>query len=323
MATLINFSDEPKYNIKIVCAQTGIRAVTLRAWERRHEVLIPHRSENRYRLYSERDVAILRWVKNRVDSGMPISSAVIELHSSMRTGMFPEAVPIGPSTLPVPSGIAPEKYIKRLYQALLTHDEGKAGDIFREIQAGFSLVAIFQDILIPTLVEIGDAWYRGSIRITTEHFASALVRGKLLTMYQAYPSRRSAPFILLGCAPSEQHELGSLMMAVLLRSSGFRVEYLGPDIPLEDLADYASYEHPDMIILTASLEGSALELLKMQEKLSKLHPAPVFGYGGAAFILKPELKTRVQGFYLGDSIEQGLTNVRSLLKKERAGVPSR
>ena len=138
-------------------------------------------------------------------------------------------------------------------------------------------------------------------------------------MYQAYPSRRSPPFILLGCAPSEQHELGSLMMAVLLRSSGFRVEYLGPDIPLEDLVDYSSYKHPDMIILTASLENSALGLLKMQEKLNKLQPAPVFGYGGAAFITRPELKTRVQGFYLGDSIEQGVSNIRTLLTKERAG----
>ena len=109
------------------------------------------------------------------------------------------------------------------------------------------------------------------------------------------------------------------MMAVLLRSSGFRVEYLGPDIPLEDLVDYSSYKHPDMIILTASLENSALGLLKMQEKLNKLQPAPVFGYGGAAFITRPELKTRVQGFYLGDSIEQGVSNIRTLLTKERAG----
>ena len=63
MTTLVDFSEEPKYTIKAVCGQTGIRAVTLRAWERRHELLNPHRSENRYRLYSERDVAILRWIK--------------------------------------------------------------------------------------------------------------------------------------------------------------------------------------------------------------------------------------------------------------------
>ena len=85
MSTIVDFSDEPKYTIKSVCEKTGIRAVTLRAWKRRHEVLNPYRSENRYRLYSERDVALLRWIKNRVDSGTSISSAVSELKSMSRT----------------------------------------------------------------------------------------------------------------------------------------------------------------------------------------------------------------------------------------------
>jgi len=76
LSSIDQIPDDPKYTIKTVCAQTGIRAVTLRAWERRHEVLNPHRSNNRYRLYSERDVAILRWVKNRVDGGIAISNVV-------------------------------------------------------------------------------------------------------------------------------------------------------------------------------------------------------------------------------------------------------
>lgn len=62
MTTINDFSEEPRYTIKSVSVQTGIRPVTLRAWERRHDLLSPHRSENRYRLYSERDIAILRWI---------------------------------------------------------------------------------------------------------------------------------------------------------------------------------------------------------------------------------------------------------------------
>jgi methanogenic corrinoid protein MtbC1 len=318
MNTLIDYSDEPKYTIKTVCAQTGIRAVTLRAWERRHEILTPYRSENRYRLYSERDVAILRWIKNRVDSGIAISSAISELRSLMRSGMTPEAIPIGPSTTPHRHSIPPEQFSRQLYQALVAHDEGRAGDIFHEIQSAFDLSTICQDVITPCLVELGDAWYRGSIRITTEHFASGYVRGKLLSMFQSYPSRRSAPYILIGCAPSEQHEIGALMVAVLLRSNGFRIEYLGPDIPLDDLVDYAAFEHPDMIILSASLESSALELARMQEKLAKVRPTPLFGFGGQAFVAKPELKKQVRGSYLGDTLLSAITVVRSLLPKERS-----
>ncbi len=123
MTTLEEFSDVPKFTIKSVCTQTGIRAVTLRAWERRHEVLIPHRSGNRYRLYSERDVAILRWIKSRVDSGIAISSVVNEMRSMLRSGYPLEAVPAGPLVTPVSLDVSPDQYVPRLYQALRSHDE--------------------------------------------------------------------------------------------------------------------------------------------------------------------------------------------------------
>jgi DNA-binding transcriptional MerR regulator/methylmalonyl-CoA mutase cobalamin-binding subunit len=315
MTTIIDFSDEPKYTIKAVSAQTGIRAVTLRAWERRHEVLNPYRSENRYRLYSERDVAVLRWIKNRVDDGLSISSAVSELKSMNRSGLWPEAIPSAPSTLPTSPAVPPNQYARNLLQALLRHNESLAGDLLREANSLFDLTTICAEIITPALTEIGEAWYRGEVRVTTEHFASTFIRGKLLSLLQTYPTRRSSPYIMLGAGPTEQHEIGSLMMAVLLRSNGFRVEFLGPDIPLEDLADYASYEHPDMIILTASLEPAAMELTHFKIRLNKLHPVPVFAYGGRIFDQKPDLRAKIPGLYLGKNMDEAVSTIRSMLVK--------
>ena len=76
VATIGNLSEAPKYTIKAVCNQTGVQTVTLRAWERRYNLLKPKRSEGNYRLYSEQDVAILRWLKYQVDAGTSISKAV-------------------------------------------------------------------------------------------------------------------------------------------------------------------------------------------------------------------------------------------------------
>ncbi len=315
MSTIIDFSDEPKYTIKSVCAKTGIRAVTLRAWERRHEVLNPHRSENRYRLYSERDIAVLRWIKNRVDGGISISSAVSELKTMNRNGLWPEAIPSVPSLQPTKSTTPPDQYASKLFQALLRHDESMAGDLLREANSLFNLSTICTEIITPALADIGEAWYRGEVRVTTEHFASSFIRGKLLSMLQAYPTRRNSPYIMLGAGPTEQHEIGSLMMAVLLRSHGFRVEYLGPDIPLEDLADYASYEHPHMIILTASLEPAAMELVHFKETLSKLRPVPVFAYAGRAFDQKPDLRKKIPGLYLGKHMDEAVSTIQSMLAK--------
>lgn len=315
MTTIVDLPDDPKFTIKVVSSQTGIRPVTLRAWERRHEVLNPHRANNRYRLYSERDVAVLRWLKSRTDEGISISNAVSELRSMTSNNIWPEAVPSAPAQLQNESSTPPEQYATMLYKALIKHDENRAGDLLREIHSLFNLMTICMEILVPALRAIGDAWYRGEIRITTEHFASAYLRGKLLSLLQAYPSRRSMPLIMIGCAPTEQHELGSLMMAVLLRSESYRVEYLGPDIPIEDLADYAKYELPTMIILAATSEDSARNLRHMQPLLVKeVNPSPIFGYGGAAFDQIPQLRQDIAGNYLGNTLELAVATVKNMLK---------
>lgn len=299
MAHISDLPDEPKYTIKMVCHQTGIRPVTLRAWERRHEVLNPHRSENRYRLYSERDVAVLRWIKSRVDNGIPIRDAISELRAMQKNELWPEALPAAAGAAQAAVEFPPEFYASQLYGALVRHDEALAGEIFRQMHACYDLNTLCNEILTPCLVEIGDAWYRGKIRITTEHFASVYIRGKLLSLLQAYPMRRSAAHLLIGCAPDEQHEIGSLMLSLLLRSHGYRVEYLGPDLPVDDLVDYARFEKPEMVILSATMQESALNLVHMQEKLRGIRPSPGFAYGGRAFNHFSELRRRVQGRYLG------------------------
>ena len=293
---------------------TLIRPVTLRAWERRHDLLNPHRSENRYRLYSERDVAILRWIKSRVDSGISISNAVTELRQMTQNGIWPDAVPAAPTrTLSKPKA-TPETYTHWLYDALVTHNEEGASEIMRELHASYDLITIFVRILAPTLIAIGEAWYRGEVRITTEHYASNFLRAKLMSLLQAYQSRRNAPYVQLGCAPTEQHELGSLMMAVLLRSEGYRVEYLGPDLPIDDLVDYAGYEFPDLIIMTASTELAAFEMRKLKNKLDALDSSPMLAYAGGAFDNNPKVRDMVPGIYLGENFNNGIEMIGNILK---------
>ena len=107
------------------------------------------------------------------------------------------------------------------------------------------------------------------------------------------------------------------MMAVLLRSEGFRVEFLGTDIPLDDLVYHARYEKPDMIVLTATTRTAALELKRMQEKLEQLRTVPIFGYGGFAFNLEPDLLNLVPGIFLGKSMDAALIKIKSLLGGEK------
>ncbi|HEX9019518.1 MAG TPA: MerR family transcriptional regulator [Anaerolineaceae bacterium] len=319
MPTIVELSTEPKFTIKAVASQTGIRPVTLRAWERRHEILSPFRSDNHYRLYSERDVAVLRWLKYRVEEGMTISNAVNELRSMTRNSVWPEALPQAPKIAPnTISTAAPSiQYSKQLAQALIQHDENRAGEILRDIHARFSILSVCTEVLMPATQQIDEAWYRGEINAAVERFANAYLRDRLVSLLQAYPSRHNAALVLVGCAPMEVHELGVLMTAVLLRSEGYRVEYLGPDISTEDLADYSNYVQPSMVILAANSEFTARQMRGMQGLLEDVRSKPVFAFSGQAFDTQPKLRGEIPGTYLGENLTAALETARGLLNNRR------
>lgn len=318
MPKIVDYPEDAKYNIKSVSQRTGVQPVTLRAWERRYKILEPSRAENGYRLYSERDVALLSWLKNQVDTGVSISTAVADFRSSTRKGISPEAVVNTPAPTPSKrSSLPASEFVKVLYSALVTRDETAAAEIFEQVLASFELIPLFEMIIFPVLRDIGDAWYNGKILVAVEHFASGFIRAKLMSIYQSLPLNRQVSYIMVGGAPGELHEIGSLMIAVLLRSAGFRVEYLGPDLPLDDLVQYIKDEKPKMVILSATIDQATEDLVKFDKMINSVHPKPIFGYGGAAFNRNAELISRTPGYYLGETISQSIKTVQSLLEGKK------
>lgn len=317
MPRINELSDQPIYAIKTISARTGIQPVTLRAWERRYQLLTPQRGDNRYRLYSDQDIAILTWVKGKVDGEMQISAAARLVKEMRRTGQWPEAniqvahAPLRPASSPA------SDFIPSLHQSLIEKKEQDAISILKEVRELYELEEIFNSILIPVLVRIGQAWYEGRIAVSTEHFASSLIRGWILQIFYALPSRSTGKRILVGAGSEETHEIGALMFACLLREKGYFVDYIGPDNPLDDLVDYAEEEKASMVILTASLETNALVLKKLQEKLNGLPKPPIFAYAGQAFVLFPNLCQAVPGIYLGRTLTEGVEKVGKLLSSER------
>lgn len=318
MPKIVDYPEDAKYNIKSVSQRTGVQPVTLRAWERRYKILEPSRAENGYRLYSERDVALLIWLKNQVDTGISISSAVADFRSSARKGISPEAVISTPAPTPSKrSNLPPSEFIKRLYDTLITRDEAAASEVFEQALASFDLHPLIELVIFPTLRDIGEAWYNGKILVAVEHFASGFIRSKLMAIYQSLPVKRQVSCILIGGAPGELHEIGSLVAALLLREAGYCVEYLGPDLPLDDLVHYIKEEKPKMVILSATIQEATEDLVKFDEMISSIKPKPIFGYGGAAFNRNPELISQTPGNYLGETISQSIKTVQAIFEGKK------
>ena len=314
MVSIAEFSNDPKYTIKVVSERSGVRTVTLRAWERRYDLLEPKRLDNNYRLYSERDIEVIRWITNRLDDGLSISNAVLEYKNLRKNGLWPEALPsvLPPEPSKIP-GYSTEVYAKKLFTSLTTRNEAEAKRIIDSVQSMFDLKVIFFEIFSPCLYEIGEAWYRGEIRIATEHYASAYIRGILLNLLQAFPIYSAAPTLLVGCGPEEFHEIASLMLAVLLRREGYQVEFLGQDLPVDDLIFYAEDTGTDMIILSVSSELSARPLYKIQSMLDKLPKKPKLGFGGRYFNANIEARDKMGGIFLGESLDEAIQNVHDIL----------
>ena len=314
MVSIAEYSKEPKYTIKVLSERTGVRPVTLRAWERRYDLLDPDRLDNNYRLYSERDIQIIRWITHRLDEGLSISNAVREYHGLRESGIWPDALPTVLAPQPSQAPRFPTSYYAdQLFTALTGHDEAQAKQIVDAIQSMYDIQTIFLEVFYPCLVEIGEAWYRGEIRIATEHFASAFIRGILMNLLQAFPIYSEAPRLLIGCAPEEFHEIAPLMLSVLLRREGYQVEYLGTDLPVDDLVFYAEDVSPDMIILSASFEDSARPLYRMQAMLNELPGKPKLGYGGRYFNENQAARKNMDGIFLGMSLDEAIQNVHDLL----------
>ncbi|MDY6874547.1 MAG: MerR family transcriptional regulator [Chloroflexota bacterium] len=315
MVSISEYPPEGKYTIKIVSERTGVQPVTLRAWERRYGFLEPERLENNYRLYSDRDIQVVRWITHRLAEGnLTISNAVREYKGLRAQGIWPEALPTVLAPSPTKQPVFPaEKYAEMLYEALTAHDEQKARQIFDVVQSMFDLNTIFFEIFQPCLYKIGDAWYRGEIRIATEHFASAFIEGILMKLLQAFPIYSTAPSLLIGCAPEEFHEIAPLMLSVLLRREGYQVEFLGADLPVEDLVFYAGDTSADMVILSAGFERTAAPLGKLQALLDDLPSQPKLGFGGRYFNENEAARREMGGVFLGATLEEAIQNVHDLM----------
>ncbi|MEZ4673654.1 MAG: B12-binding domain-containing protein [Caldilineaceae bacterium] len=181
------------------------------AWERRYQVTQPQRSDSGYRLYSDRDIMVIRWLKQQVDAGMAISQAVAWLETLTQEATDLEHVQLPGNNetqsermTPVTQHMALRDYAglqADLLQALLEFSEKKAEATLAEAFALYPVELIGDKIITPVLVEIGERWHRGEINITSEHFATAYLQQRLAAILRTAPNAGSGPLIWVGCAP--------------------------------------------------------------------------------------------------------------------------
>lgn len=292
-------ADNGKYNIKAVSNILGVQPGTLRAWERRYQIIRPVRNSAGHRLYTEHHVRTLKWLIAKVDQGFTISQAVSLYENNHHDISDDVQENVHDTEL--------SKIIQQLSNALLSFDEKNAQ---KHMDHAFSLytpemVAI--DIISPLLIKIGIRWEENEITSAHEHFASNFLRSRLGMLLLSIPTAPYLPKAVLVCGPNEKHELGLLIFALFLKRQGYEVVYLGQSIAEGDMNRIIEDVDPAYLFLSATLKKNVLASIRMAESLQEAYPDLKIGLGGYAFDQLPaEEKTKAGRYVVGTTKEDWL-----------------
>ena len=266
------------YRIKRVAQVTGINPATLRAWERRYNLIAPGRTESGYRLYSDDDVATLSRIRQLTDGGLTIGEAI----ARVRRGSAPLA----------PHAQAPELagVCAQLRDALLRFDRAGALAAYERL-GPLPPARRSEEVLLPVMREIGGLWEDGTAVVAQEHFASAFVREKLAGMIAALDAGVGpGPEGVCAGAPGELHEFGLMACALQLAAAGWKVIYLGADVPFEETARVVRERKPALLCSSLVLRRAADECGALAAELRRLAPrdtAVVLGGAGIPLGTRP------------------------------------
>jgi DNA-binding transcriptional MerR regulator len=254
----------PLLRIGELSRRTGVRADTLRAWERRYGLLQPARSDGGFRLYTGEDEERIRAMRRLLDSGLSAAEAARLAASGASPPPPQPALPGAPET--------------RLREALERFDEAEATAVLDDAIAALSLDALASRVVLPALREVGERWERGETSVGQEHFGTNIVRGRLTGMARNWGAG-SGPVAILACPPGELHDIGLLVFGLVLRARGWRIAYLGPNTPIPSIQEAAVSLRPRAVVLAALSKERLSAVADEIEALSDESPVLLAGSG--------------------------------------------
>jgi methanogenic corrinoid protein MtbC1 len=256
--------EEPLVRIGELARRAGIPAATLRAWERRYGVVEPRRGPSGYRLYTAADERRLRSMVGLVDQGVAPAEAAARVIG---------AAVAAEAAAPAVAGAGAGGLRTELFDALVAFDNAAAEQVMDRALAVLSAEAFVGELVLPILRDIGDGWSKGQVSVAQEHFSSSILRGRMLGLARAWGAGEG-PLALLACAPGELHDLGLIAFGVALRGRGWRVTFLGSDVPIDTIVACAEQIEPDVVVVCALgdsiLDDVAPELGKLARRNSLL-----------------------------------------------------
>lgn len=258
--------------------RVGVSAHVLRAWERRYQLLLPARTPGGYRLYGPADEQRVALMQAHLAEGLRPAQAAQAALTALPAVIDPADEAAGDPRGAGSDSAALQQVGTALASALESFDEPAAQAVFDRLLAGWTIDTVLRDVVVPYLKRLGDRWERHEITVAQEHFASNLLRARLGGLSRGWGEGRG-PVALLACPPGELHDLPLLKFGIVLHQQGWRVRYLGQDIPLDDLLHAAQTVAPAIIVLAATVPDHFTTHASELAGLAREFPLAIAGNG--------------------------------------------
>ncbi|MCW2739187.1 MerR family transcriptional regulator [Nocardioides sp.] len=258
------------YTVGRAAELTGVPSGTLRKWEQRYGVVVPQRSPSNYRLYDDEAVRRLSVMRSLVNAGWSAHEAAQHVVDGAAVAEAELARPEEPSTDP---------HVEDLVTCAQDFDVPRLEQVLSEAFAERDVAVTVDEWLMPAMVRLGKAWQRGTVTVAGEHFVSAAVHRRLAHLFQTWPTAApGGPRVVVGLTRGARHELGVLAFALVLRSRGISVTYLGADLPLEAWLGTVQVVEPAAVVLSVPMIE---DLPSVREAVEALMPLTIVLLGGA------------------------------------------
>ncbi len=281
--------------IRVIAKLTGVNIGTLRAWERRYDLLTPQRTDSGHRLYSHDDVDMINEVVGILDQGVPISraKAVLKQRREQRKGSAAQTPNIW------------HQQLQNLLASIRRFDEPAIDESLNEALSLYPVDVVMRRLVVPTLEELGRRWQDGEGSIAEEHFFTFCIRNRLgARLHHGAKSILGKPLVL-ACIPGEYHELGIIMFALSAQAQGFKTLILGANLPLAELVAVIERADAEAVVLAGSYPDNIEQCREALATLTDQLDVPVF-VGGHVSVTHNDIITKAGAIAMGEDLPRAL-----------------
>lgn len=227
------------HTIQAVSHRCGLSPHVIRIWERRYGALTPSRTDTNRRMYCDDEIERLTMLRELTESGYRIS-CVAKLKAPELQELLQKHLAQGSADTFAGNDAEDleraEQFVAGCIDAAKKYESDRLRRLLIRARMSLGQRGMLHQVICPLIQEVGLGWQEGKLRPGHEHIATAVIREILLTPVPGSTVATNAPEIVVSTPVGEIHELGAMLVVSSARDLGWRVTYLGPNLPIEEIA---------------------------------------------------------------------------------------